>query len=1202
MITPDGLSTYIDGSGGYFKGKLDDIKIYNTVLSNAQVAAEYSGMVAYYPFNGNANDESGNGNNGTVNGASLTSDRFNNTNKAYAFNGTSNYINVPDAATIRPGLEISLTAWVKRTRFGIDIVTEKGGDWTGGTCNYGMGLHNINNNMFYFYFNGGWRGTDGVNDLNWHHYAVVAKNGEANPVLYIDGQPKSVMYTSGAGTIVMNNSAQDLHIGAQVANSHYGANWIDELTIYQRNLTATEVQQIYNQSATGLVAYYPFNGNANDESGNNNNGVVTGASLTTDRFGNSNKAYNFNGVNNFISVADNPDLFSDELTLSWWYKVPEYSGTRVVIGWVNGGNRYQQFFSGNSLAYFNGYYNSCCFFNPTYNNMTAVNQWQHVAVTYKKTNVNESVTSLYINGELKQTDNHAAAITYQPGSTFFIGKTHDGGYFNGELDDIRVYSRLLSPNEILQLADVPMMPDLLAYLPMNGNANDMSGNGHNGTVVNAPPATDKYDNANSAYQFNGNGTGTSITLANSTSMDFYENFSGRPFSLSAWINMGTNTNTSEPKQIIGKHNCGTPNGYILLVNNGQLGFWMSVNGTWFPLTTTERYDDGKWHHVVATYDVIYQRLYVDGELKGSMGTAYNSLAYGAPVKIGEPSPSGGCGGTGVFNGKVDEVKIYGSALDASQVTALYKQSRGSGNAISIKANDYVDIGNIAAETNITMEAWVKKNNIPGLQYFISGYDLLSYGFGVTNDNKLFLITQGSQTALSSVVDKINDGNWHHVAVANLGGLVRFYFDGRAAGNTSLNLTGLISNNYVIGSKLNFQGTSLDGAIDEVRIWNTGFTEAQIQNWMTKKLTPDHPNYNMLIRYYNFDEKNLFKMVDSKGANTGTVVNNVTLITSGASIGDASMHNIAIPWLPATLTLPTGENFSALQGAGTALGLYVYVVKDPPEIQTGILGLGSNDHYFGVKKAEDFSAGTTASYTATYNYTGNPFVSTSTELTLQLFKRADNSATTWANSGATLNTTANTLTVTGQNTEYILGSSGFGLPVTLLSFQAQKINATMAKLTWQTATELNNKGFELQRSFDGSTFITIAFIAGAGNADVVKEYSTTDVPGRTGRVYYRLIQVDFDGNSKLSQIVSVLFDKKGLIKVYPNPAQQQVTIEGVDNYNRVQLLDGSGRMVKEQLNNGQYLLTMNLGGLKSGMYLLRLINGIENQTIKLMIGN
>ena len=166
---------------------------------------------------------------------------------------------------------------------------------------------------------------------------------------------------------------------------------------------------------------------------------------------------------------------------------------------------------------------------------------------------------------------------------------------------------------------------------------------------------------------------------------------------------------------------------------------------------------------------------------------------------------------------------------------------------------------------------------------------------------------------------------------------------------------------------------------------------------------------------------------------------------------------------------------------------------------------------------------------------------------------------------------------------------------------QKINVTTVQLNWKTAQEINNKGFELQRSFDGSTFITITFIAGAGNADVVKEYSTTDVPGRTGRVYYRLIQVDFDGNSTLSQIVSVLFDKQGLIKVYPNPAQQQVTIEGVDNYNRVQLLDGSGRMVKEQLNNGQYLLTMNLGALKSGMYLLRLINGIENQTIKLMLG-
>ena len=999
------------------------------------------------------------------------------------------------------------------------------------------------------------------------------------------------MYTSGAGTIVMNNSAQDLHIGAQVAYSYYGANWIDELTIYQRNLTATEVQQIYNQSATGLVAYYPFNGNANDESGNNNNGVVTGASLTTDRFGNSNKAYNFNGVNNFISVADNPDLFSDELTLSWWYKVPEYAGTRVVIGWVNGGNRYQQFFSNNSLAYFNGYYNNCCYFNPTYNNLTNVNQWQHVAVTYKKTNVNESVTSLYINGEWKQTDNHAAAITYQPGSTFFIGKTHDGGYFNGELDDIRVYSRLLSPNEILQLADVPMMPDLVAYLPMNGNANDMSGNGHNGTVVNATPATDKYDNANSAYQFNGNGTGTSITLANTTAFDFL----GTPFTISTWIKCSDNT--GEPKMIVGKHNCGTPTGYFLGMENNKLAYWLANGSSWSQVTTSETYNDGKWHHLVGSYDGVNQKLYVDGMLKGEISTAYNTPATGAPIKVGEPS--GGCGGLGLFNGKVDEVKIYGAALDATQVTSLYKQSRGSDKALKFDGvDDYVNLGTGLDADNFTFETWYKIASYAKAPFFISAKNNGGWLIQINNLKYINIAKTGvSSYSVGPIADA--DNKWHHLAVTVNATTTAFYLDGLLIGSGSYS-PGFNSGNgeYSLGGRIGYAFNWNESAMDEVRIWNTALTQTQIRDWMNKKITADHPAYANLVSYYNFDEQNLFLAYDIKAAKTGTLVNGPQYVTSGAATGDASAYDFTNTVKSATITLPTGENFNATEDIASSMsGISVYLVKDPPENQLGILGLGGNDHYFGVH----VSGGSNPQYTAVYDYTGNILVAPVTEPALQLFKRADNSAETWSQSGATLNTTTNTLTVTGQTTEYILGSSGFALPVTLLSFQVQKLNANTAKITWQTATEANNKGFELQRSFDGSTFITITFIAGAGNADVVKEYSTTDVPGRTGRVYYRLIQVDFDGNSKLSQIVSVLFDKQGLIKVYPNPAQQQVTIEGVDNYNRVQLLDGSGRMVKEQLNNGQYLLTMNLGELKSGMYLLRLINGIENQTIKLMIG-
>ena len=73
----------------------------------------------------------------------------------------------------------------------------------------------------------------------------------------------------------------------------------------------------------GLVGWWPFNGNANDDSGNNNNGTVNGATLTTDRFGNTNSAYQFNGVSNNIIVTSNStfDINSGQsITISCWLK------------------------------------------------------------------------------------------------------------------------------------------------------------------------------------------------------------------------------------------------------------------------------------------------------------------------------------------------------------------------------------------------------------------------------------------------------------------------------------------------------------------------------------------------------------------------------------------------------------------------------------------------------------------------------------------------------------------------------------------------------------------------------------------------------------------------------------------------------------------------------------------------------------------
>ncbi|MEI6208835.1 MAG: LamG-like jellyroll fold domain-containing protein [Desulfuromonadales bacterium] len=86
---------------------------------------------------------------------------------------------------------------------------------------------------------------------------------------------------------------------------------------------------VHADITSGLVAYYPFNGNANDVSGNGNNGTVYGATLTTDRFGNANNAYTFDCVGNYIKTPPIQKFFTDEsVTLSVWFK-PDSGG--VII-------------------------------------------------------------------------------------------------------------------------------------------------------------------------------------------------------------------------------------------------------------------------------------------------------------------------------------------------------------------------------------------------------------------------------------------------------------------------------------------------------------------------------------------------------------------------------------------------------------------------------------------------------------------------------------------------------------------------------------------------------------------------------------------------------------------------------------------------------------------------------------------------------
>ena len=130
--------------------------------------------------------------------------------------------------------------------------------------------------------------------------------------------------------------------------------------------------------ADSLVGYWPFNGNANDESGYGNNGIVTGATLTTDRFGNPNKAYRFDG-NDLISISHSATLnMLDSLSFSVWVKPQTLAGTRMIFGKSNYTTRTNYLLRVKPNGYIQWEYDG---YTDTDSVPLELNTWHHIVVT-----------------------------------------------------------------------------------------------------------------------------------------------------------------------------------------------------------------------------------------------------------------------------------------------------------------------------------------------------------------------------------------------------------------------------------------------------------------------------------------------------------------------------------------------------------------------------------------------------------------------------------------------------------------------------------------------------------------------------------------------------------------------------------------------------------------------------------------------------
>ena len=202
-----------------------------------------------------------------------------------------------------------------------------------------------------------------------------------------------------------------------------------------------------------LVGYWPFNGNANDESNGGKNGTISGAVLTTDRFGAANKAYDFNGTNAFISV---PGAFpiANDFTISFWTQSQNTLAEGTVLGDGSndiGGNDFNLSLNANNVNVRADKSGTNLWENFNISNEKITGRWSHVVWKMTPTS-----SSIYIDGKLIETKNiRGSNVGFHDARSYFgvrgVWTGYLDKYFKGKLDDIAMYNRSLTDSEIQQL-------------------------------------------------------------------------------------------------------------------------------------------------------------------------------------------------------------------------------------------------------------------------------------------------------------------------------------------------------------------------------------------------------------------------------------------------------------------------------------------------------------------------------------------------------------------------------------------------------------------------------------------------------------------------------------------------------------------------------------------------------------------------------
>jgi uncharacterized protein (TIGR03437 family) len=237
------------------------------------------------------------------------------------------------------------------------------------------------------------------------------------------------------------------------------------VTFAERTATSNDdVEVLKDIPRNGLIAFYPFTGNANDVSGSNANGTVSGAVLTADRFGKSNQSYSFDGLDDHIAIG-NPAAVqtTTKVTVAGWVNINEFKSNQSLMAIITkiyfdpnaGGNPAkgywlrQDFYGNGTPSFAVALYSATGTYSGMYvggNEALTTGTWMFIAMT-----INDMQLKVYKNGTLTNDVTNSVNLVDGTQGDLMIG-TYGGGFkFDGLIDDVTIYNRALSDNEVQQL-------------------------------------------------------------------------------------------------------------------------------------------------------------------------------------------------------------------------------------------------------------------------------------------------------------------------------------------------------------------------------------------------------------------------------------------------------------------------------------------------------------------------------------------------------------------------------------------------------------------------------------------------------------------------------------------------------------------------------------------------------------------------------